>query len=208
MMKIKNVVFDLGGVIIDLDRDRAAKRFREVGVDNIDDLLDSYEHKGAFLELENGTIGTEEFRLKLSDMTGKELTMDEVHYGWHGFVANVPTYKLDYILGLRKDYSVYVLSNINPVVLDWAKTPAFSEAGLPVTAYCEKFYASYELKVTKPDPRIFELMIQDSGMVPDETLFIDDGWHNVEVGKRLGFNTYHPLNKEDWREPVDRLLKR
>lgn len=206
MNAIKNIVFDLGGVIIDLDRDRSVKRFKAVGVENIEQMLDAYEQKGVFLELENGTLDAEEFRLKLSRMIGKELTTEDVSYGWHGFILGIPEYKLEYILELRKRYKVYILSNTNPIILDWAKSPAFSEAKQPITAYCDKVYASYEMKVTKPNPRVFELMIADSGMIPAETLFVDDGKLNVEAAGKLGFITYQPQNKEDWRQPLERIL--
>lgn len=206
MSIIKNIVFDLGGVIIDLDRDRSVRRFKEIGVDNIEEMLDAYKQKGVFLELENGTADTEEFRGKLSEMIGKELTTEEISYGWYGFILDVPEYKLDYILELRKKYKVYILSNTNPIIMKWAKSPDFSKAGLPITAYCDKLYASYEMKVTKPDPLIFDMMINDSGMLPSETLFVDDGKLNIEIGDKLGFITYQPSNKEDWREPIERIL--
>lgn len=207
MAEIKNIVFDLGGVIIDLDRDCSIERFKEIGVVDIEDYLDSYEQRGIFLELENGGVDLEEFRIKLEKIIGKPLTVQDVSYGWMGFVQAVPQYKLDYILELRKKYNVYILSNTNPVVMAWAKTKAFSEIGLPVTDYCDKFYASFEMKITKPDPRIFELMVRDSGMIPSETLFVDDGQLNVEAAEKLGFVTYQPLNREDWRAPVNRILK-
>ena len=63
------------------------------------------------------------------------------------------------------------------------------------------------MKVTKPNPKIFEMMIQDSGMVPSETLFVDDGKRNVDTARTLGFVAYQPLNKEDWRMPIERILK-
>ncbi len=207
MSKIKNIVFDLGGVIIDLNRDCSIKRFKEIGVADIEEYLDPYEQRGLFLEFENGGVNLEEFRARLSEIVGRSLTTEEVRYGWMGFVEAVPQYKLDYILELRNKYRVFILSNTNPVVLDWAKTPAFSEAGLAVTAYCDKFYASFEMKVTKPDPRIFDLMIEDAGMIPAETLFVDDGKLNIETGAKSGFITYQPLNKEDWREPINKLLQ-
>ena len=101
MRQIKNVVFDFGGVIIDIDRDRAVKKFVEIGVKDADNLLDKYHQKGIFLEIEDGRIDAESFRLKLSEICGKELTYKEVEMGWRGFVTAVEQYKLDYLNILR-----------------------------------------------------------------------------------------------------------
>jgi len=204
---IKNIVFDLGGVIIDLDRDQAVRRFEQIGVDDAEQLIDAYEQKGIFLQLEDGSINTEEFCRKLREHTGKNLSFEDITHAWMGFIVDVPQYKLDYILKLREEYKVYLLSNTNPIIqLQWAQTKRFTSAGRPLNDYFDTLYTSYEVGVTKPDRRIFEYMIQDSGMIPSETLFVDDGKSNIEVGRELGFQTYMPLNKEDWRSAIDRFL--
>ena len=92
MRQIKNIVFDFGGVIIDIDRDRAVKKFIEIGVRDADNLLDKYHQKGIFLEVEDGRIDAESFRLKLSESCGKELTYKEVELGWRGFITAVEQY--------------------------------------------------------------------------------------------------------------------
>lgn len=207
-MKIKNIVFDLGGVIAELDTQRPIDRFREIGVHDADKLLDPYEQKGLFLEFEQGKVDLPTFRQRLSEHAGKELSLDEIYYGWMGFILDVPQYKLDYILSLRKDYKIYILSNTNPVIMRWAKSPVFSMAGLPLTAYCDKIYASYEMGLTKPDKEIFEQMFRDSGMNPQETLFVDDSARNIEAGASFGMLTYQPRNEEDWREKVTEILFR
>lgn len=206
MATIKNIVFDLGGVIMTIDRDQAVKRFEEIGVKDAEKLIDPYEQKGIFLEVENGDMTQEEFRKALSEYTGKELSLEEVRYGWMGFVVDVPQYKLDYILDLRKNYNVYLLSNTNPYIQDWARSTRFSEAGRPINDYFDKMYASYELNMTKPDPEIFEYMLQDGNMNPDETLFIDDEKKNIEVATVLGIHTYQPQNDEDWRSVLDNII--
>lgn len=81
--------------------------------------------------------------------------------------------------------------------MDWAYSKDFSEAGYPITCYFNKLYKSYEIGITKPDLEIFSYVIKDSGMIPEHTLFIDDGKKNIEVADMLGFKTYMPLNKED-----------
>lgn len=207
MAKIKNIVFDLGGVIIDLDRDQAVKRFKAIGVEDADQIIDTYEQKGIFREVEEGKITAEQFCQKLRDHSGKELSFDDVTNAWLGFVVGVAQYKLDFIDQLRKDYKLYMLSNTNPFIqCEWALTDRFTEAGRPVNDYFDKLYFSYEVGITKPDRGIFDFMIADSGMLPAETLFVDDGKSNIVIGEELGFITYMPANKEDWREPLRKIL--
>ncbi|WP_288205351.1 HAD family phosphatase [uncultured Parabacteroides sp.] len=207
MTKIKNIVFDLGGVLIDLSHDQAVRRFEEIGVVDAAQLLDPYEQKGIFLEVENGTITADEYCQKLREHTGKDLSYEEIKHAWLGFIVDVPQYKLDHLLKLREHYNVYLLSNTNPIIQEgWARTDQFSAAGRPIGDYFDKMYTSYEVGVTKPDRKIFDYMIADSGLIPYETLFVDDAKSNVEVGRNLGFQAYQPANGEDWREAVDKIL--
>ncbi|WP_075558432.1 HAD family hydrolase [Parabacteroides timonensis] len=207
MTKIKNIVFDLGGVLIDLSHDQAVRRFEEIGVVDAAQLLDPYEQKGIFLEVENGTITADEYCQKLREHTGKDLSYEEIKHAWLGFIVDVPQYKLGHLLKLREHYNVYLLSNTNPIIQEgWARTDQFSAAGRPIGDYFDKMYTSYEVGVTKPDRKIFDYMIADSGLIPSETLFVDDAKSNVEVGRNLGFQAYQPANGEDWREAVDKIL--
>ena len=83
-----------------------------------------------------------------------------------GFIADVPQYKLDFLLELRKKYKVYLLSNTNPIVQSWARSEAFTPAGRPISAYFDKMYTSYEVGVTKPDAAIFDRMIENAPLIP------------------------------------------
>lgn len=207
MEKIKNIVFDFGGVIVNFSREAAVKKFEEIGVANANDLLDAYHQKGAFLQVEDGTINAEEFRIILSELAGKELTYEQVKEGWLGFMLDVPQYRLEYLLELRKKYKLYILSNTNPYVMSWARSNDFTIAGRPLDDYFDKIYTSYELKAVKPGKTIFELMIKDADMLPGETLFVDDGPANIKMAKELGMMTFQPINGEDWRDDLTALLK-
>lgn len=125
-----------------------------------------------------------------------------------GLFNEVNLNKLDYILELRKSYHVYILSNTNPFVMSWACSPDFSSKKKPLNDYCDKLYLSYQVGHTKPAPEIFEFMVNDCNIIPSETLFVDDGASNIQIGKELGFETFQPKNGEDWREEMTAILEK
>ena len=93
------------------------------------------------------------------------------------------------------------------MIVEWAKTSDFSEARRPISDYFDRMYFSYELKCMKPHPEIFRKMIADSGIIPSESLYIDDGIQHLETARSLGFVTLLAENGKDWRADVDRCLK-
>jgi putative hydrolase of the HAD superfamily len=205
-MEIKNIVFDMGGVIITLDAQRAVRRFEEIGLADIRRFLDPYEQKGFFLQLENGQLDAEGFRRELSAHAGKDIPQERVTYAWMGFMADVPQYKLDYLAALRQQYRVFVLSNTNPVVMPWLESSDFSADGKPLSAFCDKAYTSFQIGYTKPDRRIFEFMLTDAAITPSETLFVDDGERNIQAAAALGLHTCLVRNGEDWRPALKSSL--
>lgn len=205
---IKNIVFDFGGVIADLDRDRAVRAFFQLGLKDAETRLDKYHQTGIFQELEEGKLTADTFRQELGVLCGRELTMEETRQAWLGFFTGVDVRKLDYMLELKKSYRIYLLSNTNPFVMSWACSPGFTSCGKSLADYCDKLYLSYQIGCTKPEPAIFHNMLKKSQMIPSETLFVDDGASNVRVGQELGMHTFQPENGTDWREELSRLLSR
>lgn len=203
---IKNIVFDFGGVIADIDRDKAVSAFIDLGLTDADTRLDKYHQTGIFQDLEEGKLSADEFRKELTRLCGRNLTFDATREAWLGFFTGVDLRKLEYIWNLKKNYHVYILSNTNPFVMSWACSTDFSSYKKPLNDYCDKMYLSYEIGYTKPAPEIFDFMIKDSGVVPSETLFIDDGTSNIQIGKELGFQTFQPKNGADWREELSSIL--
>lgn len=196
---VKNIVFDLGGVIITLSRDEAVRRFKSIGLERAEELLDPYHQKGVFLELEEGRISEQAFFDAIRTEAGKFIPDEEIRWGWMGFIVDCPDYKLKMLEDLRKDYKLYLLSNTNPVIMSWAMSSDFSKDSKSLDEFFDKTYLSYQMGMTKPNPKIFHDMIEDSGMLPGETLFIDDGGDNVRIGNELGFKTFQPKNGEDFR---------
>lgn len=200
---IKNIVFDFGGVIADLDKQKAVEAFKSLGIQEAEKYLDPYLQSGAFLEVENGKTDAAGFIAAMQEVSRRELSFAQVQDAWLAFITGISRKKLDYILSLRdRHYNTYLLSNTNPFIMDWACSERFPW-GLPLDAYFDKMYFSYKAGFTKPDERIFKYMLGDSGIKPDETLFVEDGKANIDTAGKLGFRTYCPLNGEDWRMAVE-----
>ena len=207
MSKIINIAFDLGGVVLALSYEQAVLRFEEIGLQNARQHLDAFEQKGIFGELESGQITSEDFRRELSLLVGRELTMDECYYAWHGYVDHVPQRNLGKILNLRqRGYKVCLLSNTNPFMMQWANRD-FDGQGHPISYFFDDMYLSYECKVMKPRRDIFELMLRGQHAQPKETLFVDDGVRNVEAAAALGIHTLCPQNNEDWTDALEDMLQ-
>ena len=205
---IKNIVFDLGGVIITLNFEQAVRRFYDMGVENIRTYLDPFAQTGIFGDLESGKITAEDFRLKLSELAGCEFSFADCLYAWKGFVEEVPRCNLDTLVALRqKGYRLILLSNTNPYMMSWAMSPDFSGDGHALSDYFDACYLSYQCGIMKPDPAIFQLMLEKEGILPHETLFLDDGPRNVKVAATLGIQTYQPREGEDWTEKLKLLLQ-
>jgi len=196
---IKNLLFDFGGVIVSISKENAIKRFKEIGVDNIEDYLGEFHQKGIFMELENGTITREDFYKELRKMTGKDLSEKQMDYGWLGFMVEVPEYKLQLLKELRKKYNVYLLSNTNPIIMEWAHSKDFP-LGEPLSAYFDKMFCSYQIGHTKPSKESFEAVLSGTGLNPEETMFFDDGQSNLDAAEELGFKTYLVDQDEDLRK--------
>ena len=204
---IKNIVFGLGGVIMTLDPAEALRRFKALGLSDAERYLDAYTQSGIFGNLEEGKITAEDFRSKLSSLTGHELTFDECKHAWLGYRKDVPQRNLDLLKELRaKDYRLILLSNTNPFMMDWALSSDFDGKGSSLNDYFDALYLSYRLGIMKPVPDFFRQVLDNENILPEETLFVDDGPRNVEAAGKLGFMTMCPDNGSDWTGELRSLL--
>lgn len=195
---IKNLIIDFGGVLIDLDRQRCIDNFKKLGFHNVDELIDPYRQQGFFMEFEKGLITASDFRNAVREQTEKLITDEQIDAAWNTFLIGIPTYKLDLLLQLREHYVVYLLSNTNEIHWKWACENCFSYKGYRVEDYFEKMFISFELHEAKPEVDIFKILLEDTGIVPQETLFIDDASANCLTAQSLGITTYTPEAHEDW----------
>lgn len=195
---IKNLLIDLGGVLINLDRQRCMDSFKKLGFADVEERLDIQQLHGIFLQQEKGLITSAEFRNEMRKMIGKEISDQQIDEAWNSFLVDIPDYKLDLLLKLRTKYVVYLLSNTNEIHWQWACKNAFPYRTFKVEDFFEKTYLSFEMHMIKPEPEIFKAVIEDAGIEPQETLFIDDSEINCKAAQKLGISTYTPKAGEDW----------
>jgi putative hydrolase of the HAD superfamily len=205
MSKIKNIVFDLGGVVIGINEPAAVKRFKEAGISNIEELIDPYRQKGLFSRFENGSLSREDFYVEICKMTGKNIDGKDIDRGFHDWLIPVEQEKLNCIQELRKKYKVLLLSNTNDISMSWSRSEEFLPGGKPLEYYFDELYLSYKLGCVKPEPVIFQMVINLAGINPAETLYIDDGEANIAAGKALGFKTFLYGKENNFSEIEDRI---
>lgn len=206
---IKNIVFDLGGVIITLSQDEAIRRFEALGLQDARQRLNAYTQSGIFGDLEAGKIDAETFRVELSKLVGREVTYEECRHAWLGYCKEVPQRNLDCLKRLRQEgYRVILLSNTNSFMMSWALSPDFDGQGHSLEDYMDALYLSYRCKVMKPSPEFFRQMLLGEQIMPEETLFVDDGPRNVAAASQMGIYTCCPENGADWTKELWERIKK
>ncbi|MFA6334263.1 MAG: HAD family phosphatase [Bacteroidales bacterium] len=185
---IKNIIFDLGGVIVRLDKRTCIESFRKLGFQDFGKILNEFVQDGFFLDFEKGLISSEEFRSIIRKNLDREVTDREIDDAMADFLVEIPKDKLDTIYRLKNDYNVFLLSNTNPIAINVVKS-YFKAEGREMKDYFHKMFLSYEMKLAKPDIQIFIKVLEMTGIKAEETLFIDDGPANLESASKLGYKT-------------------
>ena len=188
---IKNIVFDLGGVLVDLDFKITINGLQKAGFTNVKEQLQAFDQDGIFKKFELGEISADEFRASIRKNSSVSLTDEEVDSLWNLMLLEIPREKLELILDLRSKYMVYLLSNTNSIHWDYVCKNAFNYRGFRMDDYFEETFLSYEMHLAKPDKAIFEKMLQDANLLPEETLFIDDSEANCKAASEVGIHAHH-----------------
>jgi len=186
---IKNLLFDQGGVIVDIERDRCLDELSKLGMDHPERLVGLYKQDGPFFALENGDISLAQFHDELRLVMPPGVTDEQMDRAFSSFIVGIPLHRLQALRALRRRYKTYILSNTNPLMFEGVIAQAFAQEGLDVNAYFDGITVSYLAHSNKPDRKIFDYAISTMGINPQETLFFDDGQENLDAAAALGFKT-------------------
>ncbi|MFP4088792.1 MAG: HAD family hydrolase [Cyclobacteriaceae bacterium] len=189
----KNLIFDLGGVIIDLDTSLSFQALSSfcLGTSSGEQLLS--ENVKLFLDYEKGLISSDDFRQGIRQLTTNEaLSDEEIDEAWNRMLLHIPEERFKLLETLRQKYRLFVLSNTNAIHVTAFNHIVEKTSGKPdLTHFFDKVYFSHEIRLRKPEPEIYEYVLQNSGLKAEESLFIDDRFENIEAARALGMQVFH-----------------
>ena len=197
MAAIKNIIFDLGGVLLDIDYHKTAKAFSDLGVQQFDALYSQANANHLFEALETGTILEDAFYQSLQGYCRPETSRQQMQSAWNAILLNFRKESLSELDQLKKKYNIYLLSNTNSIHLSAFNQILLEQTGNPsLDGYFIKSYYSHLIQLRKPYLATYEWVLQDANIMAGEPLFIDDSINNILGAKEAGIQTHLLLPTE------------
>lgn len=197
MAQTKNIIFDLGGVLLNLDFQKTIDAFERLGLIDFENMFSQFKADELFEKLETGRLTEADFYAAVKSRTEKTITEAEIDHAWNALILDFRIESLALLEQLAAGYKLFLLSNTNSIHLKYFKNLFTNQTGKPLLdGYFSKAWYSNEVGLRKPGAEIFEFALKDAGLRADESLFIDDTLINIETARKLGFKTHHLLPTE------------
>ncbi len=190
MHNIKAIIFDFGGVILNIDFSKTSRAFRELGVKGFDDMYSQKNANPLFQQLEVGKLNEEEFYDAFRKATNVKTTNQEIRFAWNALLLNYRNEALHTLKTIKDKYRLYLLSNTN-IIHQHAFNKIFTEeiGDGSLNDSFDKIYYSHEMSYRKPDKEAYEYVLKENNLSPSETLFIDDSIQNIDGARAVGLQT-------------------
>ena len=190
---IRNIIFDLGNVIINIDPNLTLQKFREAGVVNFSDMYTIMRQTDVFDRLDTGKITIPEFRQVVRDFSNLDLTDELIDDAWCAMLLDFPEENVELLRKLSTEgYKLFLLSNTNELHINFYKKYMFKRFGCDLLEELfNRTYYSHEIGLRKPNSDVYEYVLKSENLDPSETLFIDDLEHNVIGARQTGIKAYH-----------------
>ncbi len=190
---IRHIIFDLGGVLLNLDYSATERAFEAFGITDFKQRFSQLAQNTFFDDWETGRISRETFINGLQDTSGDtRLTKEQVIEAWNAMLLDFPIRRLQLLQQLRGHYDLFLLSNTNEVHEAAFNDILMQAHGIPsITHFFDKVYYSHRVGMRKPGKEIYQHILDENGLSPEHTLFIDDSPRNIETAKSLGIRTIH-----------------
>lgn len=195
---IKNIIFDMGGVLFDLNAKRCVEAFEAIGAHKTASYVRDFRTEDMFhlIEISSGT--TAQFCDEVRALDGIDDSDIAIISAWNALLETTPENKRQLLLQLKNaGYNMYLLSNTNEIHWHKAKTLIAGDDH-DIHDFFDHIFLSYEMNLRKPDKEIFRQVLQEAGICPEETIFIDDNALNVAAAEELGIHTFHETDGHRW----------
>jgi putative hydrolase of the HAD superfamily len=197
MANIKNIIFDLGGVLLDIDTGKTNAAFAQLGISDFKNNYSLEKMDRVFENLETGRISEGEFYNSIKSISKTPITNSQIKDAWNALLLNFRKESLAFLETISPRYNLFLLSNTNSIHLTAFSEIFKSDAGKAnFNDYFVKAYYSNIVGLRKPDEEIYSFVLQDAGIKAAETLFIDDLAKNIEAAGVLGIQTHLLLPHE------------
>lgn len=194
---ITTIIFDLGGVLINLNLPQCIQNFKQLGLQQFEQHLSLFGQKDFFLQFEKGQISVEQFRSEIRKLATTPLSDEQIDTAWCSFLCDIPDQKLEMLLELKKKFRILLLSNTNQLHIEVSTAGEFARFGKISSDFFDKCYYSYEMGMAKPSAEIFESLLTSEHVTAGHCLFLDDGSKNIDQAQKLGIQTYLVKENED-----------
>lgn len=192
LKNIDAIIFDIGNVLVDIDYEVMVKEFTKIATIDFHQIV-TYSHQDkVFDQYEKGLISTTNFRNILRKYLKPDITDKEIDTAWNSILINYPAENFDLLKTLRIKYQLYALSNINDLHIAAIDVAVQNHFGVEdMSSYFHRAYYSHQMGHRKPEPEIYHMVLQQSNLNPEKTLFIDDKLENITAAAALGIQVHH-----------------
>lgn len=200
MVEIKNIIFDFGGVIINISHQRVENAFKVLGVNNFESLFNQASQSKLFQQFEIGEINVAEFRDKIRELTEMDISDEKLDEAWNQIIGDYPSKRIDLLNQIKHNYRIFLLSNTNSIHYDFYIPKFEREFGYQFQSLFEKTYWSFKFGKRKPDLKAYYHLIEKNKLEPGVTLFVDDSLQNIIAAQKVGLETVYLNNGLDITE--------
>jgi len=189
---IRHIILDLGGVILNIDYRKTEDAFAALGIRNFAALYSQLKQTEIFEQFETGHIDSGTFVQALRERAGSGVSEAQIVAAWNAMLLDLPLRRLQILQQLQLHYDLFLLSNINELHEAAFNKTLKSLSGFDsIGVFFDKIYFSHRIGLRKPDPAAFNLILEQNGLSPERTLFVDDSPQHIESARALGIQTIY-----------------
>ena len=196
MKNIEAIIFDLGGVIFNINYKLTIESFEKIGIKNANMFYSKKEQKEIFDKLECGSVSKEMFINELLKFTTNK-NKKTIEKSWNAMLLDLPLNRINYLKKIKKNHRIFLLSNTNIIHINKIKRDMGKNSWQKFNNLFEKVYLSYKIGVRKPSPESFHMILKENNLTAHKVLFIDDSIQHIIAARRIGIKAYHLQENED-----------